>query len=97
MTYSAVKFLLYQAFVISTFTYGCETWILDKSTTDFIGSWNCRNLHSLIGRPFEDEFNNPSINLLKMIKHRRANWLYSAFLGDPNDPLTKSLYFSEFE
>ena len=28
-----------------------------------------------------------------MIKQRRANWLYSAFLGDPNDPLTKSLYF----
>ena len=28
-----------------------------------------------------------------MINHRRANWLHSAFLGDPNDPLTKSLYF----
>ena len=28
-----------------------------------------------------------------MIKQRRANWLHSAFLGDPNDPRTKSLYF----
>ena len=28
-----------------------------------------------------------------MIKQRRANWLHSAFLGDPNDPLNKSLYF----
>ncbi len=35
---------VYQAFVISIFTYGCEAWILDKSTTDFIGSWNSRNL-----------------------------------------------------
>ena len=91
--YPAVKFLLYQAFVISTFTYGCETWILDKSTTDFIRSWNSRNLHSITRRSFEDEFKYPSIDLLKMIKQRRANWLYSAFLGDPNDPLTKSLYF----
>ena len=91
--YPAVKFLLYQAFVISTFTYGCETWILDKSTTDFIRSFNSRNLHSITCRGFDVEFNDPSIDLLKMIKQRRANWLHSTFLGDPNDPLTKSLYF----
>ena len=89
----AVKFLLYQAFVISTFIYGCETWILDKSTTDFIRSFNSRNLHSITRRGFDVEFNDPSIDLLKMIKQRRANWLHSAFLGDPNDSLTKSLYF----
>ena len=91
--YPSVKFLLYQAFVISTFTYGCETWILDKSTTDFIRSFNSRNLHSITLRGFDVEFNDPSIDLLKMIKQRRANWLHSTFLGDPNDPLTKSLYF----
>ena len=91
--YPAVKFLLYQAFVISTFTYGCETWILDKSTTDFIRSWNSRNLHSLTGLHFSIEFKTPSINLMRMIRQRRANWLHSAFLGDPNDSLTKSLYF----
>ena len=30
---------------------------------------------------------------MRMIRQRRANWLHSAFLGDPNDSLTKSLYF----
>ena len=30
---------------------------------------------------------------MQMIRQRRANWLHSAFLGDPNDSLTKSLYF----
>ena len=44
---------------------------------------------------------------MRMIRQRRANWLHSAFLGDPNDSLTKSLYlnlnrrdgdiFSDFE
>ena len=49
--YPAVEFLLYQAFVISTFTYGCEAWILDKSTIDFIRIWKSRNLHMLYRDP----------------------------------------------
>ena len=28
-----------------------------------------------------------------MLANYRANLLHSTFLGDPNDPLTKSLYF----
>ena len=58
---------------------------LALSTTDFIRSWNSRNLYSLTGLHFSIEFKTPSINLMRMIRQRRANWLHSAFLGDPND------------
>ena len=66
---------------------------MHKININIMNDYYSRNLHSITRRGFEEEFNEPSIDLLKMIKQRRANWLYSAFLGDPNDPLTKSLYF----
>ena len=43
----SVKILAYTAFVVSIFTYGSESWILDDKTKKKVINWNVKNISPL--------------------------------------------------
>ena len=89
----SVKILAYTAFVVSIFTYGSESWILDDKTKKKVINWNAKNISLLTNNSIHEESKHPTLDVLTIIRKRRADWLRISFTNDPNEPITKSLHY----
>ena len=89
----SVKLLAYTAFVVSIFTYGSESWILDDKTKKKVINWNAKNISLLTNNSIHEESKYPTLDVLTIIRKRRADWLRISFTNDPNEPITKSLHY----
>ena len=71
----ATKLRLYQAAVVSLFTYGCEAWAMTPKTTRQLNGANSRLLSRFTGRTAHEEARNPSLDMVASIRARRLCWL----------------------
>ena len=67
----SVKILAYTAFVVSIFTYGSESWILDDKTKKkvIIINWNTKNISLLMNNPIHEESKYPTLDVLTIIRN----------------------------
>jgi hypothetical protein len=70
-----MKLRLYKASVCSTFTHGCEAWLLRPTTVQKLNGFNSRCLHLITGRSYRSEAVSPTFNLVKAVRQRRMRWL----------------------
>ena len=70
----SVKILAYTAFVVSIFTYGSESWILDDKTKKKVINWNAKNISLLTNNSIHEESKHPTLDVLTIIRKRRADW-----------------------
>ena len=69
------KLRLYEAAVVSLFTYGCEAWALTPKTIQQLNGANSRMLKRFTNKTTHEEARNPTYDLIKSIRHRRLCWL----------------------
>ena len=69
----SVKILAYTAFVVSIFTYGSESWILDDKTKKKVINWNAKNISLLTNNSIHEESKHPTLDVLTIIRKRRAD------------------------
>ena len=74
-------------------TYGSESWILDDKTKKKVINWNAKNISLLTNNSIHEESKHPTLDVLTIIRKRRADWLRISFTNDPNEPITKSLHY----
>ena len=63
----SVKILAYTAFVVSIFTYGSESWILDDKTKKKVINWNAKNISLLTNNSIHEESKHPTLDVLTII------------------------------
>ena len=56
-------------------------------------NWNAKNISLLTNNPIHEESKYPTLDVLTIIRKRRADWLRISFTNDPNEPITKSLHY----
>ena len=88
-----LKLRFYSTLVLPILTYGCTSWILSEKVMRSLTAWNARNLHYITNRTYSEETRCPSIDLVSIIKKRRARWLKRSFTDDPSQILTKVLHY----
>ena len=71
----ATKLRLYEAAVVSLFTYGCEAWALTPKTIRQLNGANSRLLARFTGKSAHEEARDPSHDMIKSIRARRLCWL----------------------
>ena len=71
----ATKLKLYEAAVVSLFTYGCEAWTLTPKTIRKINGANSRLLARITRRTVHEEARSPSYDIIRSIRYRRLVWL----------------------
>ena len=90
----SVKILAYTAFVVSIFTYGSESWILDDKTKKKVINWNAKNISLLTNNSIHEESKHPTLDVLTIIRKRRADWqVESHSQMIPMNQKTKSLHY----
>ena len=75
------------------FTYGSESWILDDKTKKKVINWDAKNISLLTNNSIHEESKHPTLDVLTIIRKRRADWLRISFTNDLNEPITKSLHY----
>ena len=60
----SVKILAYTAFVVSIFTYGSESWILDDKTKKKVINWNAKNISLLTNNSIHEESKHPTLDVV---------------------------------
>ncbi len=55
--------------------YASEIWTLDIKTRRSIRSWYCRKMSLITERSYRDEYVSPTIDVIQLIRIRRAKWL----------------------
>ena len=56
-------------------------------------NWNAKNISLLTNNSIHEESKHPTLDVLTIIRKRRADWLRISFTNDPNEPITKSLHY----
>ena len=69
------KLRLYEAAVVSLFTYGCEAEIMTVKTTRQLHGVNSRLLSHLTGRSTHEETGSPSLDIIVSIRDRSLSWI----------------------
>ena len=67
-----LKIRVFNSFVLS---YASEIWTLDIRTRRSIRSWYCRKMSLITERSYRDEYVSPTIDVIQLIRIRRAKWL----------------------
>ena len=69
------KLRLFDCGIASVLVYGCEIWMLDRSTTASLRGWCARLISKLTGRSIREECNDPTYPLIEKVRARRLRWL----------------------
>ena len=70
-----LKIRVFNTFVLSVLLYASEIWTLDIKTRRSIRSWYCRKMSLITERSYRDEYVSPTIDVIQLIRIRRAKWL----------------------
>ena len=70
-----LKIRIFNSFVLSVLLYASEIWTLDIKTCRSIRSWYCRKMSLITERSYRDEYVSPTIDVIQLIRIRRAKWL----------------------
>ena len=71
----SMKLRLYIASVCSTFTHGCEAWILSDTAVRKVNGFNSRFLYVITGESHRETATSPIVNLKLLIRGRRMRYL----------------------
>ena len=82
---------LFESLVTSTMSYGCEAWRMTVPVKRMLNSTNSKQLSLITKRSIHEEAKTPTLNVLKMIKHRRIEYLGHILRMDPNRTLRRFL------
>ena len=69
------KIRVFNSIVLSVLLYASEIWTLDIKTCRSIRSWYCRKMSLITERSYRDEYVSPTIDVIQLIRIRRAKWL----------------------
>ena len=69
-----LKIRVFNSIVLSVL-YASEIWTLDIKTCRSIRSWYCRKMSLITERSYRDEYVSPTIDVIQLIRIRRAKWL----------------------
>ena len=69
------KLKLYQAAIVSLFTYGSEAWTLTPAAIRKLNGANSRLLSRFTGKTTHQEARDPTFDLIVAIRRRRLCWL----------------------
>ena len=70
-----LKIRVFNSIVLSVLLYASEIWTLDIKTCRSIRSWYCRKMSLITERSYRDEYVSPTIDVIQLIRIRRAKWL----------------------
>ena len=70
-----LKLRVFNTFVLSVLLYASEVWTLDIKTRRSIRSWYSRKMSLITERSYRDECVSPTIDVIQLIKIKRATWL----------------------
>ena len=70
-----LKIRVFNTFVLSVLLYASEVWTLDIKTRRSIRSWYSRKMSLITERSYRDECVSPTIDVIQLIRIRRAKWL----------------------
>ena len=70
-----LKLRVFNTFVLSVLLYESEVWTLVIKTRRSIRSWYSRKMSLITERSYRDECVSPTIDVIQLIRIRRAKWL----------------------
>ena len=70
-----LKIRVFNTFVLSVLLYASKVWTLDNKTRHSIRSWYSRKMSLITERSYRDECVSPTIDVIQLIRIRRAKWL----------------------
>ena len=70
-----LKLRLYEAWVVSTLSYGHEAWPLTPAVVRKLVNFNAKCLAIITGRSIRDESVQPSFQLVPRLRSRRLAWV----------------------
>ena len=70
-----LKIRVFNTFVLSVLLYASEVWTLDIKARRSICSWYSRKMSLITERSYKDECVSPTIDVIQLIRIRRAKWI----------------------
>ncbi len=66
---------LFQSAVVSVLVYGNEVWQMDDALCRKLKGWCARLLAPIRGREIREEYNDPTFDIVKVLRARRMRWI----------------------
>ena len=90
-----LKIRVFNSIVLSVLLYASEIWTLDIKTCRSIRSWYCRKMSLITERSYRDEYVSPTIDVIQLIRIRRAKWLKLNLTYNSKSLVTTFKFFAD--